>query len=311
MTDVIIPIYKPDRRLFELLERLRNQTLRIHKIILMNTEERYFRELTEGTDFWEKYPEVEVHHLSRAEFDHGGTRHKALEYSGSDIFVMMTQDAMPADEFLIERLTACLKGKAAVAYARQLPAPDSRETEKISRAFNYPDQSLVKRREDLETMGIRAFFCSNVCAAYRRDLYDESGGFVRHTIFNEDMIYAAGMLRSGYEVVYAAQARVIHSHNYTNMQQFRRNFDLGVSQAMHPEVFEGIASESEGRRFVRAAWRELKKSGRLRCFPGFLLQCCYKYAGFLLGRHYRRLPKRWVLACTDNREFWCKCIYAG
>lgn len=304
MTDVIIPTYKPGRELFELLNRLQNQTAQIRKIILINTEERYFRELTEGIDFFEKYPKAEVHHLSRAEFDHGGTRHKAVELSGSDIFVLMTQDAMPADKFLIERLTACLTGRVAVAYGRQLPASDCRETEKITRMFNYPEQSRVKRKADLETMGIKAFFCSNVCAAYRRDIYDESGGFVRHTIFNEDMIYAAEMLKAGYEIAYAADARVIHSHNYTNMQQFRRNFDLGASQAMHPEVFGGIASESEGKKLVKATWQALKKEGRRRCFPGFLLQCCYRYTGYLLGKHYDRLPEKWILACTDNREFW-------
>ena len=30
---------------------------------------------------------------------------------------------------------------------------------------------------------------------------------------------------------------MIHSHQYTNWQQLRRNFDLGVSQADHPEVY--------------------------------------------------------------------------
>ena len=50
----------------------------------------------------------------------------------------------------------------------------------------------MKTLEDLEGMGVKAFFCSNVCAAYRRDIYDELGGFVRRAIFNEDMIYAAG-----------------------------------------------------------------------------------------------------------------------
>lgn len=304
MTDVIIPTYRPGRELFELLDLLERQTAQIRKIILMNTEERYFRELTEGTGFEQRYPKVEVHHLSRAEFDHGGTRHRALEYSESEFFVLMTQDAMPADRFLIERLTEPLKGRVAVAYGRQLPAPDSRETEKISRAFNYPEQSRIKSAADLETMGIKAFFCSNVCAAYRRDVYDASGGFPRHTIFNEDMIYAAGILRAGYQIAYAADAQVIHSHNYTNGKQFRRNFDLGVSQAMHPEVFGGIASESEGKRLVADTWRVLKKAGKRRCYPGFLLQCCYRYAGYLLGKHYDRLPKRWILAFTDNREFW-------
>lgn len=66
-----------------------------------------------------------------------------------------------------------------------------------------------------------------MCAAYRQDIYEELGGFVKHTIFNEDMIYAAKAVEAGYAIAYAADARVVHSHNYTNGQQFHRNFDLG------------------------------------------------------------------------------------
>ena len=35
-----------------------------------------------------------------------------------------------------------------------------------------------------------------------------------------------------------ADARVIHSHEYTYRELIRRNFDQGVSQACHPEIFE-------------------------------------------------------------------------
>ncbi len=302
--DVIIPVYRPGEELFALLDMLKAQTVPLQRMILMNTEEKYFDELVQGYDFGEKYPNAEIHHLSRSEFDHGGTRHRGIQYSHADVFVLMTQDAMPVDQTLIEKLTAGLGGKVAAAYGRQLPAADSGEFERISRLFNYPEKSRVKTKEDLKAMGVGTFFCSNVCAAYRRDIYEESGGFCRHTIFNEDMIYAAGLIRAGYAVAYEAEAKVIHSHSYTNMQQLRRNFDLGVSQADHPEVFAHIPSESEGTKLVKAAWRYLKKERRLRSFPGFCVQCGFKYAGYLLGKHYRMLPGSWIPALTANREYW-------
>ena len=40
--DVIIPIYKPDEGLFTLLDRLLEQSVPIHRIILMNTGREYF-----------------------------------------------------------------------------------------------------------------------------------------------------------------------------------------------------------------------------------------------------------------------------
>jgi len=302
--DVIIPVYRPGEELFTLLERLGKQTVPIRNIILMNTGEQYFKKLTAGMDFEEKYPDVKVFHLSPAEFDHGGTRNRGVGYSDAEIFICMTQDAMPADKYLVEKLTANLKGDVAAAYGRQLPGEGSGELERISRAFNYPPVSRIKSIEDIDTLGIKAFFCSNVCAAYRRDIYDELGGFIRHTIFNEDMIYASGAIRAGYRIAYEAEARVIHSHNYTNMQQLHRNFDLGVSQADHPEVFANVQSESEGKKLVGAAWGYLRKKRQLYRFPGFCVQCAFKYAGYLLGKNYRRLPRRWVLALTNSKEYW-------
>ncbi len=302
--DVIIPTYRPGRELFALLDALEAQSLPVNQIILMNTEKKYFEELVYGTDFAVKYTNVRVYHLSRREFDHGGTRRRGVGHSDADVFVLMTQDAVPVDRFLLEKLTEPLAEDVAAAYARQLPGRDSSEYEKISRYFNYPETSRVKSAADLETLGIKTFFCSNVCAAYRRDIYEELGGFVRHTIFNEDMLYAAGAVRAGYRIAYQAQARVVHSHSYSNLQQLRRNFDLGVSHALHPEVFAGVSSESEGKKLVCAAWRILKSKKRLYKFPGFCVQCCFKYMGFLLGKRYAALPRCLVLKLTANREYW-------
>jgi rhamnosyltransferase len=302
--DVIIPIYKPGPELFTLLDKLEAQSVRAENIILMNTGKKYFEALIEGMAFADKYPNVKVYHLTKKEFDHGTTRRQAVGYCQGEVFVMMTQDAMPADPFLLERLVEGLSGTVAVAYARQLAGSDSSELEKVSRMFNYPEHSQVKTKADLKNMGIKTFFCSNVCAAYRRDVYEELGGFVGHTIFNEDMIYAAGAIRANYGVAYVAKARVVHSHNYTNICQLRRNFDLGVSQAQHPEVFGAVTSEAEGKRFVKAAWGYFKKGRQLYKFPGFCLQCGFKYAGYLLGKHYDRLPRSLVLRLTTNKEYW-------
>lgn len=304
LIDVIIPLYKPDRSLFRLLDMLDGQSVPVHEVILMNTEEKYFEQLIYGTDFKMKYKNVRVFHISKREFDHGGTRRRAVRKSTADVFVMMTQDAIPENEMLLQELTRRLKDQVAAAYARQLPNEQCSEAEKVARGFNYPAESGIKSSEDTKRLGIKTYFCSNVCAAYRRDIYEQLGGFVAHTIFNEDMLYAAKAVKAGYSIAYEADARVIHSHNYTNIQQLRRNFDLGVSQAEHPEVFRGVPSEAEGRRLVKETAAYLKRVHLQRQLPHFYMQCISKYMGYLLGRNYRLLPRRWVLAITTNREYW-------
>lgn len=305
VVDVIIPVYKPDSSFFKLIEKLETQTVPVRRIIVMNTEEKYFEQLIYGTKFLEQHRQVVVSHLSKKEFDHGRTRAKGVGKSDAEIFVMMTQDAMPEDSRLIENLTAAfLAEDVAAAYARQLPAEDAGPVERYMRNFNYPEDSRVKSLEDLSELGIKTYFCSNVCCAYRRDIYDKLGGFVRHAIFNEDMLYAAKAIQAGYRIAYVAQARVVHSHNYTCGQYFHRNFDIGVSQADHPEVFRAVPSEGEGIRSVRMAARWLRSQKQGWKILGLFWQSGFKYAGYWLGKHYRRLPRRLVLSCTSNREYW-------
>ena len=114
---------------------------------------------------------------------------------------------------------------------------------------------------------------------YRRSIYEKLGGFVKHTIFNEDMIFAGKLIQEGYAIAYVAEARVVHSHNYTNRQQLHRNFDLAVSQADHPEIFAMAKSESEGIRMVKAT------------------------AAYLI---YQKLPENIVLHLTGNKSYWEK-----
>lgn len=299
--DVIIPAYHPGNEFAALVKRLEKQTVPIHRIIVMNTEESMWNKE------WEKLSDVmEVHHLAKSEFDHGGTRAWAAELSDADVMVFMTQDAMPADRELLAELMKPLSENenVAAAYARQLPNAECSFVERYTRAFNYPDRSVVKTKEDLDRYGIKTFFCSNVCAAYKKDIYQKQGGFVRRTIFNEDMIYAGGLIQAGYGIAYASEAKVIHSHNYNCMQQFHRNFDLGVSQAEHPEIFEGIPSEGEGMRLVKKTLAHLIRSGKIWLIPGFVLQCAGKYAGYLSGKNFRKLPRKFVLWCTMSPNYW-------
>lgn len=299
--DAVIPVYRPGKEFFELLDRLNHQSRSLNKVILMNTGEAPWKEKIEET-----YPGCEVHLLKKEEFDHGGTRHEGAMLSHGDYLLFLTQDALPADEFLVERMLKAFSGDEQIkaVYARQLPNAECREIEKYTRSFNYPEKSRIKSQADLETLGIKTFFCSNVCAMYEKATYEKQGGFTRHTIFNEDMIYAGGLIRSGYKIAYEAEAKVIHSHNYGAVEQFRRNFDLAVSQTDHPEVFGGIRSEKEGIRLVlHTAGHLLRVKKPWLLFP-LVTTSAGKILGYKFGQNYRRLSDDFILKCTMNPSYW-------
>lgn len=300
--DVIIPVCNPGKEFSELLYRLESQSCPVHKIVIMNTRTGDFPE-----ELIKPYENIEVYHLEPGEFDHGGTRNAGADHAEGEYLLFMTQDAVPADEYLVERLLAAFgRPQVKAAYARQLAREDCRELERYTRKFNYPGKSRIQTGKDLDIFGIKTFFCSNVCAMYERDTFLKQGGFVSHTIFNEDMIYAGGLIKAGWEIAYAAEAKVIHSHNYSGGKQFRRNFDLAVSQADHPEVFAGIRSEGEGIRLVKKTARHCLRIRKPWLIISLIYSSGCKYLGYKLGQNYRRLPGWLVHRCTMNQNYWNK-----
>ena len=332
--DAVIPSFYPDEKLLKLVDLLEKQTEELRAIRIINTEKAGLEKLLskegQSSDMiatWlTKHPLVKVTQIERSEFDHGGTRHLGMELSwDADYVLFMTQDAVPQDEHLVKELLKPFlqnenpakqqpeqdKNPAAkpqeqaiaVSYARQLPAEDARVAEQYSRNFNYPAESRIKSAKDIEDLGIKTFFCSNVCAMYRRNLYEEIGPFPSPVIFNEDMVYAGRAVQAGYSIAYAADAKVIHSHNYSAKQQFHRNFDLGVSQADYPEIFAKVSSEGEGVQYAKRVVKYLWKNGRGE-IPGFLWTCGWRLIGYRLGKNYRKLSEKQIAKYTMNPAYW-------
>lgn len=297
---VIIPTYKPGASFRRLMKKLSIQTYPIEKIIIMNTEQQYWKDA-----LIQDVRQAEVHHITKAEFDHGKTRAMGAAMAKSDIFVYFTQDAVPADDLVVEHLVKAFQDESVgAAYGRQLPNLDCKFIEAYTRGFNYPKNSSVKRKSDLPKLGIKTYFCSNVCSAYRKPVYEKMGGFITRTIFNEDMIMAAHMVQAGYGIAYQADAKVFHSHNYSYTQQFCRNFDLAVSQADHPEIFADISSESEGIRLVKKTAAYLMQEKKPWLIPDLILASGFKFLGYKAGQNYKKLPKSLIRKFTMNPSYW-------
>lgn len=313
--DVIIPVYKPDKKFEKLFAALLSQSLKPDRIILMNTEaegstcgdiaKRLNRLMRRQKVYGKKQIDVRVAAVRKEDFDHGGTRRKAVQLSNADYFVMMTQDAVPADDYLIERLILAVKEEGcALAYARQCAPINSTVVEQYTRMFNYPNASCTKTKADLPRLGIKTYFCSDVCAAYKRAAYDAVGGFTERTIFNEDAIIAARFIEAGYSISYAAEAKVYHSHNYTLAEQFKRNFDLGVSHEQYRDIFAAVPAEREGTRLVKNTLQYLLGQKKYLDVLDLIFQSGAKFLGYQLGKRYYMLPRRLLLSCSSNAEYF-------
>lgn len=307
--DIIIPTYKPDDTFCLLLQKLQEQTFVVHRVIILNTEKTLWNAAVKNFPINEGLLALpcayDVVHVKKEEFDHGATRMLGARKSNADVIVFLTQDAVPADSMLVANLVEGLAEEdTVVAYARQLPNKDCSIVERYTRQFNYPKEERRKGKADIEHLGIKTFFCSDVCAAYKRDFFEQLGGFESPVIFNEDMFFAAKVVMSGYYVKYAAKAMVFHSHNYSVGQQFHRNFDLAVSQQQHPEIFEQISSEAEGMKLVKSTIAYLCKIKKPHLIVPLGFQCVAKYAGFWMGKRYKRLSRKRILKYTMSPDYW-------
>ena len=282
--DVIIPVYRPTEYLMSLFLMMDRQTVRPERVIVINTEQKYWDAFFEGYDLLARYPFIELHHIDKKEFNHGLTRNMGVSMSDTDLFLMMTNDAVPKDEHLIENLAKNFEDPTVgISYARQLPHKGCSVIEKYTRQFNYPPERIVKGYDEIKTMGIKAFYASNVCSMYRREVFDRLGGFTE-TDFNEDMIYARRMIESGYKIVYEPTACVFHSHDYSGVEQFKRNYALGVSHADHPEIFEDIKSENEGVKLVKATAVYLLKHFMIFHVIKLVYLSGMKFLGYRFGK---------------------------
>lgn len=242
--------------------------------------------------------------IPRSEFNHGATRELARRTLGTDIVIMMTQDARPLGPELVDKLVKpIIRGQASVAYARQLPRDGADFLEAFPRKFNYREESEIRSIEDVTRFGAHTFFCSNSCAAWSNCALDSIGGFAP-TLALEDTIATARLLRLGHRVAYCADALVVHSHRYTLAEEFRRHFDTGYVRGLHKNIlFSGEGDERRGATYAAEMLRVLAHS-HFQLIPYAMTNVMVKYFGYRLGFHGHRLPVWLKSRISRQPQFW-------
>lgn len=241
------------------------------------------------------YP-VKVHVIPQTAFDHGGTRRLAQTLVDADIYIYMTQDALPANPDTFKLLVAGLLAHERIgcAYARQLPHADANPLAAHLRLFNYPPESQLKSLADTPQLGIKTCFNSDSCAAYRKTALESIGGFPQQAAMAEDVIVAAKLLLAGQSIHYVAEAQVFHSHNFNLRQEFQRYFSIGVFHRHERWIIDQFQAPSrEGRRFIRSEVSYLIETKQWRWLPHAVCTWFAKWLGYKLGTHHLSIPAKW------------------
>ena len=296
---IIIPTFQAAQFLPELLSRLYDQTVKSIEVILVDSGS------TDGTADFAASKGCKVISIAHDAFRHGRARNLGARAARGEILVFLTQDALPIGPDFLDNLTIPLRnGVAVAATARQVAYPQANPLEQFARHFNYPSQPFVRTLDDINTLGIKAYFFSNTASAVWQDIFWRVGGFNEEVIVNEDMFLCSVLLHAGFSVAYQAQASVFHSHEYSLFRIFQRYFDIGIFFSQAGDALQGGNTGGEGLRFNIQASQALLSKRAWAWIPRLYFESGLKLIAFQVGRCQRLLPVWLKRKISGQRSYW-------
>lgn len=284
---VCIPTYNPGKEWPLLIKSLVNQSIYHHIDILI---------IDSSSDNGIKIPKknnFKLLTIPKNEFNHGGTRQKAIDlYKDYDFAIFLTQDAILEKNNSIEKLLESFNDTSiSAAYGRQLAHTGAKEIEIHARLFNYPMKSRKSNLSTAEKHGAKNVFISNSFAAYNiKDLL-ATGGFPDNVILGEDTIVASKLINIGNSILYNHTAAVYHSHSYSIIQEFKRYFDTGVLHTQESGYFSRKNNISnEGFKFMKSELRFLINHKKYHLLGKSFISSLIKYIAYNLGKNEEKIP---------------------
>lgn len=299
---LVILTYNGRPFLEELFASIKKQTIQPELIVIDSESNDGTREFF----FQNGIPFVPI---AKSEFDHGGTRSLGLSLSKTELVAFVTQDVVLDNPDSLELLIKPLKERetAAMSFGRQLPKRDATLLSEFARLNNYPDASLTKSIKDIKRLGIKTCFISDSYSAYKKSVLHQLGDFPANLIMCEDAYVGGKAILAGYEIVYVAEARAFHSHNYTLHEEFKRYFDIGYFYSSESWLLKNFnKAESEGFAYLKNEFLFILRKGKIWLIPESIIRNVLKYTGYRLGKYALRIPNNWRSYFSMHASYWRK-----
>jgi rhamnosyltransferase len=208
---------------------------------------------------------------------------RAMTLAETDRVIFLNADATPQGANWLRPLAEALQDRdTAAVFGRQVPRPDCR----AAFACDY-ERCFGPQRESARW----PHFFSMVSSGLRKDVWQRRG-FDEAMQYSEDDEYTRWCRSQGYRVLYCPDSVVMHSHNYTPRQAYKRSFGeawaLAAVWEKSPRLMTRRARLLLG--WLNDARRDFafcRKTHRLREWPHALrirwVQRCGQREGFLAG----------------------------
>ena len=192
------------------------------------------------------------------EYNPSRVMNHGMELARSDYGIFLNADATPqGNNWLRPLVTALLDPQTAAAFGRQIPRTDCRAVFRCDYDRCFGENRASSKWDH---------FFSMVSSGLRKDIWSRRG-FLEKMQYSEDDEYTRWCRAQGYKVVYCPDSVVLHSHNYTPAQAYKRSFGEGRALAA---VWPGGKRDMNLLRTVLLGWvadvqRDLRFCARERC----------------------------------------------
>ncbi|CDT39212.1 hypothetical protein VCR4J2_500109 [Vibrio coralliirubri] len=192
---------------------------------------------SDGTvEFLKGNSDIKLYEIPNSEFQHGRTRNFAISKTQGELVAVLTQDALPVDEYWLYNMVTSLEHypEAAGVFGKHYAWPD---------ADSYTKRDLINHFEGFEKhpycvskftdeakwnsgdLGWRQFlhFYSDNNSMMRKKVWEELP--YPEVKFGEDQAWALAIIEAGYQKVYSKQGAVYHSHDFDEGDVGKRAFE--------------------------------------------------------------------------------------
>jgi rhamnosyltransferase len=286
---ILIPTLNGGPLFADVLSRLRTQTYpRPVELLIIDSGS------TDQTLDTARQHNATIHQINKKDFDHGLTRNRGISLSTGDIVLLLTQDALPADNLLIQNLVAAFDDPlVAGAFARQIPRPEAdalvaRNIHNWIAGSETPHISHITDRRAYDHLSPieKYLFCvfDNVTSAVRRSAWQQIP--FHQNAFGEDIEWSKRALEAGWKIAYQPAAAVIHSHDRPIQYEYKRTY------MCHQTLYNLFGLQTlPARRFI----------------PRALLHGILKDTAYAL-RHEKSLSKKLALAAKVPLLAWYSAL---
>lgn len=220
---IICPLYNAENYIEDLYFSIKKQ-----KDVCIEEIKFILTESSDNTEDKLKNLQCNYKKISKQEFSHSLVRERAAFEAKGEILVFITQDIKIVDEYWLYHLTKdIITGKCEAAFSRQI-GYEEHKVERYTREINYPAEKRIVSKDDIDRLGLMTFFFSDASSSISKEIFIKLKGYDNKNLpTNEDMYFAYKLIINGYRIEYAADSKIIHSHDLSFKETLKRYGDIG------------------------------------------------------------------------------------